>query len=97
MPSVQTLRILIIFHSVHHAIQEQFFCAACSNVFSHPGIGKKLIQLSLRFHRFQIFYSYIRKFLKNKTPVVALKNDVEELVQEPDRIADLLSLQYSSV
>ena len=35
--------------------------------------------------------------MESKTQVGPLKGDEEELVQEPDRIADLLSLQYSSV
>ena len=46
---------------------------------------------------FYNYINYISKFSKNKTPVVALKTDDGELVQEPDRIADILSLQYSSV
>ena len=37
------------------------------------------------------------RFFRSKTPVGPLKSDEGELVQKPDRIADLLSLQYSSV
>ena len=45
----------------------------------------------------KFFYNYINKFSKSKTPVGPLRNDKGELVQEPERIADLLSIQYSSV